>query len=172
MNIFVLDTDQKEAVKCLHDKHVVCMVKETAQILSTVRQALGDCLPGLLKPTHSKHPCVIWTSQSLGNYFWLVRYFKAICEEYTYRYYKEHAYLPLLHRFSNTKDLVFEELNLTPFALAMPDGYKVEDPVSSYRNYYLGEKIQNKVWTNRTSDELPVWLTNHLTMEQFKQKPV
>lgn len=168
MNIFVLDQDQRKAVACLHDKHVVCMTKETAQILSTVRQQLGDLLPGLPNKTHSKHPCVIWAGSSKENYLWLVFYFKCICEEYTYRYFKLHSYHDLLLRFSDTRGFIFPENGLSDFALAMPDQYKVEDAVQSYRNYYLGEKIQGKVWTNRTLSELPEWLSGSLTIDQFK----
>lgn len=144
------------------------MVKETGQILSTVRKQLGDTLPGLLSPTHVGHPCVVWAKESEENYLWLVVYFKAICEEYTYRYFKIHKYHDLMIRCSDIKSLTFPSTALTPFALAMPDQYKVEDAVQSYRNYYIGEKLVNKKWTNRTIDELPIWLTSHLTPEQFK----
>ena len=50
----------------------------------------------------------------------------------------------------------------------MPDQYKVEDAIQSYRNYYLGENVQGKVWTNRTLSELPEWLSSSLTIDQFK----
>jgi hypothetical protein len=36
----------------------------------------------------------------------------------------------------------FSQKGLTPFALAMPDEYKSEDPVQSYRNYYMSEEKQ------------------------------
>lgn len=36
MNIFVVDTDPRKAAQSLCDKHVVKMVLETAQILSTI----------------------------------------------------------------------------------------------------------------------------------------
>ena len=32
----------------------------------------------------------------------------------------------------------------------------------------LGEKVQGKVWTNRTLSELPEWLSNSLSIDQFK----
>lgn len=144
------------------------MAKETVQILSTVRQMLGDTTPGLPKPTHTGHPCVVWVRTSKENYLWLVRYLKAICEEYTYRYFKIHTYYDLLIPFTDVSTFDFPEKGLTSFALAMPDQYKVDDPIQSYRNYYLGEKIQNKMWTNRTLSELPEWLSGSLTADQFK----
>jgi hypothetical protein len=43
---------------------------------------------------------------------------------------------------------------MTPFALAMPDEYKVGDIIESYRNYYNGSKSDFAVWKNR---ETPEW---------------
>jgi hypothetical protein len=36
----------------------------------------------------------------------------------------------------------FEAEGLTTFALAMPLEYKTEDPVESYRNYYMSDEKQ------------------------------
>lgn len=168
MNVFAVEEDQVSAVKALHDRHVVSMTKETGQILSTVRQHYGDSPIGLPKPTHKYHPVVIWATESRANYIWLVRYLKAICEEYTYRYYKVHVYHDLIPRFASVDSFEFPKEEQTPFALAMPDKYKVDDPIQSYRNYYLGDKINGNYWTNRLPSELPEWLRVHLTPFQFK----
>jgi hypothetical protein len=37
---------------------------------------------------------------------------------------------------------MFEEEGLTPFALAMPEKYKSDDPIASYRNYYMSPEKQ------------------------------
>ena len=50
----------------------------------------------------------------------------------------------------------FEESELTRFALAMPDQYKTEDPVESYRNYYMSEDKQ-KIATWKKKREKPEW---------------
>ena len=52
MNIFYLDRDPRRAAEMMHDKHVVKMVLETAQILSTVCHRYGVRHPGLYRPTH------------------------------------------------------------------------------------------------------------------------
>ena len=49
------------------------------------------------------------------------------------------------------------EIGLTPFALAMPDQYKSNDPMLSYRNYYIHEKKHIASWKNR---EVPDWFLN------------
>ena len=47
----------------------------------------------------------------------------------------------------------FPESGLTTFALAMPDEYKTDDPVESYRMYYKSKKAIAS-WKNRAP---PVW---------------
>ena len=37
----------------------------------------------------------------------------------------------------------------------MPDKYKGEDPIESYRKYYAGDKYRLAVWTRR---DPPEWL--------------
>lgn len=171
MNIFAIDADPVKAAKQMHDKHVNKMIVESAQMLSTVRRHYGDHTSGLYKSCFVKHPCTLWVKQSLSNYLWLCFHFKALCEEYTYRYYKIHKTHNLLVLLS--RELVgIPDIGLTPFATAMPDKYKVNNPIQSYRNYYLGQKIQNKYWTNRTKDELDPWLSSHLSDDQFKVSTV
>jgi hypothetical protein len=50
----------------------------------------------------------------------------------------------------------FEEEGMTPFALAMPVQYKTEDPVESYRNYYMSEEKQ-KIATWKKKRPKPDW---------------
>lgn len=50
----------------------------------------------------------------------------------------------------------FEAEGLTPFALAMPVEFKTEDPVESYRNYYMSEEKQ-KIATWKKLREKPYW---------------
>ena len=70
MNIFVLDSDPKVAATMLCDKHVVKMILESAQMLSTVAHTNGH-IPRY-RPTHSKHPCTLWAGESKSNWQWLV----------------------------------------------------------------------------------------------------
>jgi len=47
------------------------------------------------------------------------------------------------------------KVELTPFAQAMPEQYKIKDnAVEAYRNYYLNEKKDICKWTKR---EKPEW---------------
>mgnify|MGYP003663892646 CR=1 FL=1 len=47
------------------------------------------------------------------------------------------------------------DIGLTKHAQAMPDQYKSDDPLTSYRDYYTFEKSNLHKWTKR---EIPVWL--------------
>ena len=83
MQIIILDTNPIIAAQYQADKHCVKMVLETAQILSTIAG-------GPYKPTHQKHPCVLWAGQNRTNFNWLCRHGLALAHEYTRRYGKRH----------------------------------------------------------------------------------
>lgn len=167
VNIFILDENPFRAASHFHDKLVVKMILESAQMLSTTRRFYGDNRSCLYKTSFLNHPCTIWVRESLDNYIWLSKHFIGLCNEYTYRYNKIHRSHNLLPIFGEVLEN-FESKGLTPFALAMPDKYKTDDTVQSYRNYYLGEKIKDKIWTNRSREELDSWLSASLKDEQFK----
>mgnify|MGYP000022836428 CR=1 FL=1 len=183
MNIFAIDNDPKQAAEWLVDKHVVKMILETAQLLSTAHRVLdGKKVEGkkmvagsmpvrwrkftkwqlldsretvLYSATHVNHPSAVWCRQNLHNYNWLYDHFVALLQEYTYRYGKVHKCAPM------TLHLRFAPLhiglgNLTPVTPAMPDEYKVpNDHVESYRNYYRIAKERMHKWTKR---EKPAWI--------------
>lgn len=153
MNIFVLDSDPRIAAKQHCDKHVVKMLLETVQLLSTARVTHGATAP--YKATHKKHPCTIWVSASKTNYTWLVELGLALSDEYKKRFGKSHLsgrrLLEILDPPPN-----MPELGLTPFAQAMPEQYKqIGDAVAAYRAYYLGEKVRFAKWARGSG--VPFW---------------
>ena len=66
MNIFYLDRDIERAVQFHCDSHVVKMCLETAQILFTALHRYDQ--PAQYKPTHVKHPSVLWAGDSLAQF--------------------------------------------------------------------------------------------------------
>lgn len=150
MNIFVLSKNPIECAQMHCDRHVVKMILESAQLLSTAVSFYGE-VEGLYKPTHRNHPCSIWVRQSSANFLWLLHLAHALCGEFNFRYGKTHKSLHVLNKCRN----LIPEGKLTPFALAMPDEYKSDDAVESYRKYYIGEKHQLLTYTNR---EIPKWI--------------
>ncbi len=185
MNIFVLDKNPKTSANLMCDKHVVKMIVESAQMLSTVHRYLDgdefisyskngrrikrwthdtdvpDSKIRLFKSVMLNHPCTIWTRESLGNYCWLASHALELCREYTYRYGRIHKTEGLVNWFIYNYPKQLYGFHLTDFAQAMPDEYKVTgDAVAAYQAYYRGEKAGFAKWTNR---EIPEWfLTNEL----------
>ncbi len=149
MNIFILDKDPEKAAQMLCDKHIVKMCLETAQILSTING-------GPYKPTHMNHPCTLWASEYMQNYRWLVKHGIAIAKEYEYRYNKVHKSLEVIETLAWPLKILPE--GFSQFVLAMPVEYKSEDPIESYRNYYMS-KSEFCVWTKR---EIPEWFLEKL----------
>lgn len=141
MNIFVLDEKPWIAAEYHCDKHVVKMILETAQMLSTAHHVLdGDkAIDGIYRKTHVNHPCSIWARETTSNYQWLLDLGFQLCFEYTRRYGKRHKTQDVLNKLVRWPDNL-KGGKLTPFALAMPDEYKDNDPVASYQRYYRYEK--------------------------------
>ena len=158
MNIFVLDLDHKTNVSYYINKHVVKMVTETAQILCTARNLVGDG-KGKYRVTHQNHPCCIWARESSENYKWLCELGIEIANEYTYRYGKQHKSLDvILDCYTNIPNLG-GKFRVPPSC--MSDEYIVSnDVVENYRNYYIKAKQCDKngnsmlQWTKR---ERPWW---------------
>jgi len=159
MNIFLLDTDTKKCAQYHCDKHVVKMILETAQLLCGVHHMtdqVTDQVP--YKLSHKNHPCAIWSRESLSNYLYLCDLGLELCKEYTYRYGKRHKSQDVIEWCVTNKPNICDK-EFTEPARAMPNEYKVDSVVESYRNYYIGEKSKIAVWKNR---EIPEWFKMEL----------
>ena len=152
MNIFILDKDIKKCAEYHCDKHVVKMILESAQILSTVIRING--IDFGYKPTHLNHPCILWAGDSLSNWKWLRKLARALNQEYKYRYEKKdnHKSFNLIQSMPVPQ---IKDIGLTSFKLVMPEKYWNINPVTAYRNYYTGEKTSILNWTKRTP---PFWV--------------
>lgn len=155
MNIFILDTNPVRCAQAHCDKHVVKMILETAQLLSTTNHEMQARPPaGIYRPTHVNHPCAIWVRESSWNYKWLLELGFALCDEYTHRYGKVHksrAVMELMRKTPRT----LPTIGKTPWAQAMPTQYRRPNAVTAYRAYYSGEKSRMLKYTNR---QPPSWL--------------
>jgi len=155
MNIFVVDYDPVKAAQDLADKHVVKMILESAQMLCTAHRMIdGDVPEHFYKVTHKNHPCAKWVREAQENYNWLAIHWVALMDEYKYRYGKNHACNKLY------PDLLKPPHGLTNFwgskpPLAMPDEYKTDSVIESYRNYYKQAKSHLHNWSKR---QAPEWI--------------
>ena len=151
MNIFVLSLEPKEAAQWHMDRHVVKMPLESAQMLCTALYHHGYSSP--YKPAHKNHPCTLWAAKSRSNFIWLCRLGLELCEEYTFRYKKEHKSGEVIS-FCKDMRILIPDGPLTSFAQAMPDEYKDACPLKAYREYYRKGKSHLASWRDR---EEPWW---------------
>lgn len=153
MNIFILDLDINKCVEYYVDKHIIKIVLEVAQMLSTTVRLTG--IDAGYKITHQNHPCTKWARESLSNWLWLKNLAKHLNNEWQYRYnhtYNCKAYDVIL----SLPEPELPDIGLTPFVICMNDEYRINnDAVKSYRNYYIKAKSHIFSWKNR---EIPKWL--------------
>lgn len=181
MNLFILDKDPVVAAQLQCDKHVVKMIVESAQMLSTAHRMLDGVLTTgpsnsgkriskkwihsdpelesiLYKAVHIHHPCTVWTMQSNNNYTWHWIHFVALCDEYTYRYGKVHSTDTLLRNVLKQLPRNIPVGYLTNQPLAMksnPECMFPNDVVRSYRAFYQTKQERFRMaWTNRP---IPEW---------------
>ena len=171
MNIFFLDRDPRVAAEYHCDKHVVKMILESAQLLSTAhrvldgqmaiaksktnrnvkRWSLNDSREAVLyQAGHINHPSAVWIRSNMDHYRWVHDLLYYLIGEYKYRYND---------KYHKCESLQSELLNC-PFNIpivdwedppqAMPDDVKVPgNPVEAYRSYYAKYKADMSKWTRR-----------------------
>jgi hypothetical protein len=187
MNLFFVHPTPKTCAEMHHDKHVVKMILEYAQILSTAHRVLdGEIytelskngrkikrwkLPDdrddtMYKATHVNHPSTVWGRKSVNNYNWLYCLFIECCKEYTYRYGKVHKTEKLLAQVllippSNIPD----GLPFTYPPQCMPDEYKSFDTIEAYRTFYIAEKLKQSKYTKRN---YPEWVPKNLIPLEYR----
>lgn len=162
MNIFFLSFSPREAARLHCDKHVVKMILESTQLLYSAHWTLNP--EGLhenaYKIAHKNHPCSIWVRTSISNYMWLASLGIWLCKEYQYRYgehklHKSEAHiLWLLNNPPNSIPI----RGFTNPVLAMPIEYKKDDPVESYKLYYIESKMKQRNIVKYTKREWPEFL--------------
>ena len=170
------------AAEALVDKHVVKMILESAQLLSTAHRVLDGeqvdavkvnidtgktrnvkawMLPDardyvMYSATHINHPSAVWCRTAIENYDWLVDHMFALMREYTHRYGKTHKCYGELSYMLQSPPKNLKEWDWTPMPSCMAPEYIIsEDPIINYRNYYREGKKNLHRWTNRSA---PSWL--------------
>jgi hypothetical protein len=179
MNIFFLDQDPRQCAEWMVDRHVVKMILETAQLLSTAHRVhdgeeVIEINPKgrrmkrykiksdnrdfvLYKATHINHPSALWARESVENYNWLFDHLIALGDEYTHRYGKKHKVFGELSFMLGTPPHHLTEWDWTIPPSAMDAKYIIsDDPVINYRNYYKLGKSKLHSWKNR---QPPEWIS-------------
>jgi len=157
MNIFYTHRLPHKCAQEHCDKHVVKMILEYAQLLSTAHHVIDGIYarPDIYAKTHTNHPSAVWVRQSVEHYGYVRDLMMALGDEYFHRYGKVHK----------TIREVAPALMLPPYGMAMndgwtqppqcmPDEYKSQITEVSYQRYIRYEKGHFAKWTNR---EAPSW---------------
>lgn len=157
MNIFFLDKDPIKSARAMTNKHVVKMILETAQLLSTAHHILDEektpFKDTLYKKTHVNHPSAVWVRESSENYYWAYDHFKALCIEYNKRYHKIHMTETKLDTILKQLPKNIKQGHLTPIKLAITNkDFHFDDPYKSYRTYYEQEKLHLEIDKQRYHD--------------------
>lgn len=111
------------------------------------------------KGSFRNHPCTKWSAESIHNASWLIQHGIAICEEFKFRYEKEHScYKTLLGAYE-----LFPKGNIkkvTPFVRAMPDNWKFDTTIDTFEAYK--KYISSKPWVKdnylRMPQRRPEWV--------------
>ena len=171
MNIFYLNVDPLKCAQQHCNRHVVKMIVEYAQLLSTAHRVLDGKIEirdgknyyshnvwdsKIYKATHVNHPCSKWVRESSQNYTWLLYLWKNLLDEYYYRYgriHKSESLFPYLSQVPiNSKTAKY----VTQPPAVMPKEFIIsEDNVINYRNYYQLGKTEILYYTKRKK---PDWM--------------
>jgi hypothetical protein len=200
MNLFILSLNPAKIAEYMMDKHIAKIILEAVQMLCTTQRLLvgdkpgGGCDPCVYKIAHKNHPVTIWCRASQANFICTLVLIDAMHTEWKYRYghpahkqHKSHSVAQYL-RQNIPPATAFERVKvagiMTPFALAMPDEFKIRmnvmdtstcdgaatgtshgkdiyDAVASYRSYYLSDpKRRIAKWAKLR--ETPLWYARGL----------
>ena len=182
MNFFYLDEDPWQSIEYHCDKHIVKMPTEYKQMLSTAHRVLDGEMyidrtksgarikrwkhpdrkmnRDLYLAGHVNHPTNIWLRECTENYMLMFTYYKLICEEYTYRYGKEHGAKENWWIFREPPKNMPSLGKTTPVPQAMkqfPECMVKDDSVQAYRNFYVVAKKSFATWKERGR---PSWYEN------------
>jgi len=193
MNIFYLDRDPVKAAEMSCDKHVVKMILESAQMLSTAKRVLDgeeyfDTTKNgrkikrwrlknsneeaiIYKAGWLRHPSTQWVMKSAYNYRWLYLHMMALNEQYKLRYNhtKDHLCIQKLGQLLSTppKNINVRAIG-TDATPAMPDECIVPgDSVASYRKYYIMKKKRFATW--KSPAKTPEWFKEGVESELVEQ---
>jgi len=163
MNIFAIESDElgnidwKKSATSQDNYRVVKMILESCQMLCAVLNEQHGNQVTPYKTTHKNHPSTKWVAASSNNFCKLVEHCEALIEEYTRRFNKQHKCAAVLDRcvelFEPSR---FPTNEPTRLPLAMPEEYKSNNIVESYRKFYASkEKMRYP------KDAIPPWFIEY-----------
>ena len=170
MNIFYLHPLAPVAAGMHCDKHVGKMLIESCQLLATAHHHFGNGDKVTYKSTHKNHPSAIWVRQSPAHYQYVVTLAMYLGREFFKRYGHYHKSAQVL-----TDELRDPPpaLNAMPFIwsdppLAMPDEFKSDNAIESYRKYYASKVKTMDMKYYQGTRMAPYWLLQLWNVDAFE----
>ena len=170
MNIFAIESDENGDIDWIasaqsqDNYRVVKMILESCQMLCTTLNILYGEVVTPYRTTHANHPSTKWVRSSAANFESLAEHTLAMLEEYTERFGKVHKCGAVLDRclelYSPT---LFPATAPTPLPLAMPEQYKTDNVVESYRRFYA-----SKPRMRYPESKIPTWFREHRGVDPFQ----
>ena len=157
MNVFACSACPDESARSLADRHVIKMVLETAQILSTTASLLGLESDDLYRPTHKHHPVITCCAYDPKYRSWVFHHGISLGKEYSRRFDRIHKSVAVIKKAGDILGCNVPG-NPRSFPMAMPDEFRREDPHESYRLYL---KAKYESWGDKakwTRANRPDWL--------------
>jgi hypothetical protein len=176
MNIFVIEKnkdnqiDWVKSAKSLDNYRVVKMILESCQMLcTTINIQHGEQITPY-KNVHVNHPSTKWVRESSANFLALVSHTLSMIEEYKERFQgRDHACEKVLRNvlMLYREDKFPSKIYSDP-PLCMPDEFKSDDVVESYRKFYA-----SKPRMRYPKSKIPKWFlnlreTDYITIEDNK----
>ena len=183
MNIFYLSSDPKTCAEYHCDKHVVKMIIEYAQLLSTAHRILdgeenkvlsnsGKTMTSqwklddhrekiLYKNAYVNHPSNFWVRCADTHYVYLLDLWNNLSHEFTKRYGHVHTtWKKLVQHLHVLPKNIDRNVGFKVPPQCMPDELKIvgtNDPekntIDAYRNFYMAHKREFATWKN----QVPEW---------------
>ena len=161
MNIFAIESNKAgnidwiKSAQSQDNYRVVKMILESCQILSTVLNEQGAQAP--YRSFNPKHPSCLWAAESSNNFINLVIHCAAMIDEYHTRFNKTHKCEAVLKKIVSLYDASkFPTDTPTPLRMAIPDNFRSDNIVESYRRFYA-----SKPRVRYPKDKVPQWFIKY-----------
>lgn len=147
------------------DQHVRKMILEYTQMEITCRVLRGE-LPDdtpYHTPRMRNHPCAVYVRECWHGFNYVRSLRDHLIDEFYYRFrepdlfgtFVEHATDLFIKSIPPPPDKLFPHRRRPrPVPLAVGSSPKYEDPVRTYREFYISDKARFATWTRRTA---PAW---------------
>ena len=169
MNIFAIEgnvetgeVDWIASAKTQDNYRTVKMILESCQILCTVLNEQG--LKSPYRSFNPKHPSCLWAAESSENFKNLIKHCASMIDEYEERFGKTHKCKAVLKKVIELyNSSLFPSQKATPLRMAMPDEFKSDNIVLSYRQYYA-----SKPRMRYPKEKIPSWFTKYRKGKEFQ----